>query len=297
MSMRVLELADVARRIAKPYGIEVVEHAGWQTRGKPFGTRPDGAVEHWTVGPATGVHPSLRILINGRSDLPGPLCNISQDRQPSTRLDRIHIIAAGVANHAGYGEWNGIGPGGNSLMLGNEIEWSGPNEAFSAKRSLVADVIMAIMIECTLGKKAADGCEHREWCLPEGRKIDTNRVASSMRSRVHLILNPPAPKPPEPKPEPEPTPAPPEDDEVAQHVLFYKSAKVPGTHAYKVTNGVGKHLDLPGLELCRALGVDEGLGLFGGTAGKPLDDVWIGSVVLADGPLQNVNGGPLDRTP
>ena len=46
--------------------------------------------------PNMAVTATLQTVINGRADVPGPLCNIYIDRAGG-----IHLIAAGKANHAG----------------------------------------------------------------------------------------------------------------------------------------------------------------------------------------------------
>lgn len=124
--MRVLELADTLRA----RGLVVVEVAGWQTRGREFPSRPDICIRHWTAGPPHGQTPSLQVVTNGHSKLRGPLCQIYQSREADGN-DRIFVIASGVANHAGVGTWAGVS--GNSKSMGLEIEWSGPQEAFSPR--------------------------------------------------------------------------------------------------------------------------------------------------------------------
>jgi hypothetical protein len=210
--MRLLSLADVTRKWAQPYGITVIEEAGWQSRGKEFpAAGPDVAVRHWTAGSATGIWPSGKILTLGRSDLPGPLCQLSQDRRPAGTLDCIRVVASGVANHAGLGDWNGTS-GANSVTVGLEIEWSGPNEHFSQQRILVSEIAMrALMDFC--GKNPDDACEHREWANPPGRKIDTNLDGNVLRRRMAQLAQTPAPTP-------TPTPTPEEDDDMGQPYFF-----------------------------------------------------------------------------
>ena len=85
-------------------GLTVREVAGWKTRGRDFAGvsppfAPKGCVNHHTAGPpkvSGSLTPSLRIVIEGRSDLPGPLCNVYLG------YDNVaYVVAAGVANHAG----------------------------------------------------------------------------------------------------------------------------------------------------------------------------------------------------
>ena len=98
---------------------------GWETRGngQSFpGGKPLGLITHHT-GADYGT--GLSVLVSGRSDLPGPLCNCS------TYPDgRIHIIAAHVANHAGASGGRSMGPLPtttlfNRLVWGNEVMFPG----------------------------------------------------------------------------------------------------------------------------------------------------------------------------
>lgn len=203
--MRVTELADRLRH----YGLTVVEVAGWQTRGNEFPERPDGSMRHWTAGPISGLTPSLGVIINGRSDLPGPLANTYQSRIVDPNgLDVVYVIASGKANHAGVGIWNGIV--GNYKFLGLEIEWAGPTEMFVGvnKRQLTSELIMRAMMDCCSGTNDDDACEHREYATPKGRKIDTN--LTDIRQRMaELRAGSPAPLPPAiPQPAPTPVPSP-----------------------------------------------------------------------------------------
>src|SRR5690606_25838951 len=83
-------------------GLKVVEVDGWKNRGRPASTGhfdPKGAsTVHHTGSLTSASNPAagLSLLINGRSDLPGPLCQIA------TAYDgTVYVIAAGRANHAG----------------------------------------------------------------------------------------------------------------------------------------------------------------------------------------------------
>lgn len=192
--MRLWTLADVAREVCFPYGVDVVEVAGWQDRGFDL-TRPDVSIRHWTAGSPNGVFPSFDILVRGRTGLPGPLCNLAQSREPSG-LDKIYVIAAGKANHAGEGGWNGVT--GNYRSLGLEIEWSGPNEAFSDKRLLVSELAMLTLMRFC-GPNPDDACEHREWTT---RKIDTNLDGDLLRQVIRQGHPSAVPPPPTPDPPP-----------------------------------------------------------------------------------------------
>ncbi|MBV9957318.1 MAG: peptidoglycan-binding protein, partial [Acidobacteria bacterium] len=93
----------------------MAEVPGWQNRGFGDVGRIFGVVCHHTVGPSTGNMPSLNTLINGRPAraaspghkaqraLPGPLAQLGLARDGT-----FFVIAAGRANHAGPGSFQGI---------------------------------------------------------------------------------------------------------------------------------------------------------------------------------------------
>ena len=97
-------------------GLKVAEQSGWQTRGRTDMGTVRGVMCHHTAGPKTGNMPSLGIITNGRSDLPGPLSQLGLGRDGT-----IYIVAAGRANHAGAGNWQGVTTG-NSSFIGVEAE-------------------------------------------------------------------------------------------------------------------------------------------------------------------------------
>lgn len=123
--MRLLELPDALR----DRGVTFRLVAGCEKRGADFPSRPRAVLMHWTAGPRTGLAPSLNVVTFGRSDLPGPLCQVLQSREKDGNgLDIAYVVALGIANHAGKGSWRGIS--GNSRSTGLEIEWAGPTEPF-----------------------------------------------------------------------------------------------------------------------------------------------------------------------
>ena len=108
--MRALWLADVLRAA----GCDVIELAGWQTRGRELDIAY-GVVVHDTVTPDTWTDESVdSLLVNGRPDVPGPLSQLGLDRQ-----GRFRVVASGRANHAGYSS-----PWGNS-SIGIEVYCAG----------------------------------------------------------------------------------------------------------------------------------------------------------------------------
>lgn len=121
-----MKLSNMATALRK-HGLTVVETAGWSTRG--YAGQDLQAVRgvlwhHTATGRgafANSDAPTLNLCINGRSDLPGPLCQIVFGRNGT-----VYLTAAGVANHAG----RGIAPGipenmGNHYLIGIEMESSG----------------------------------------------------------------------------------------------------------------------------------------------------------------------------
>src|ERR1044072_1917782 len=98
--------------VLKAAGLKVAEVNGWKTRGNGDVGKIFGVICHHTVGPRSGNMPSLKTLIKGRSDLPGPLAQLGLARDGT-----YFIIAAGRANHAGRGVWKGV-TNGNSNFIG-----------------------------------------------------------------------------------------------------------------------------------------------------------------------------------
>lgn len=85
------QLANVARRTGYP----VTEVSGWKNRGHGPQLQVLGVVCHHTAGPAAGGdYPSLRVVRDGRSGLPGPLSQFGLGRS-----GRIYVVAAGRCWH------------------------------------------------------------------------------------------------------------------------------------------------------------------------------------------------------
>jgi hypothetical protein len=161
-------------------GLKVETVPGWETRSA--GTfNPKGAVCHWTAGPrGTTKRASLGICINGRPDLPGPLCNVYLDRNGVAV-----VVAAGRANHAGAGNWRGLA--GNSALFGTEAEAADAADFTPAQRDAYPRVCAAY---CDIGKFGADMvCGHYEYATPAGRKTDPRGYTmDDMRRRVAALL-------------------------------------------------------------------------------------------------------------
>lgn len=182
--MRDTDLATKLRRdpVLAP---RVVEVAGWQTRGSAD-FNPRGFLWHHTAGPLNGAAPSLGVCINGRSDLPGPLCNVMLGRDGT-----VYVVAAGRANHAGAGSWRGLT--GNASVYGLEVENVGtPAEPW---QPFILDA--AARIAAATGVDHENCAMHKEWAPT--RKIDMHTITGrDMRARVAQLRQQPSPTPPPP---------------------------------------------------------------------------------------------------
>jgi hypothetical protein len=79
-------------------GLKVATVDGWDERGRDDVDRIYGVMCHHTAGAKAGNMPSLRTIIDGRPDLPGPLAQLGLGRDGT-----YYGIAAGGCNHAGNG--------------------------------------------------------------------------------------------------------------------------------------------------------------------------------------------------
>lgn len=138
--------------------------------------------------------PSLGTLTIGRPDLQGPLAQLGLGRDGT-----FYVIAAGRANHAGAGNWQGFTTG-NSSFIGIEAEntgqTSGPNAdpwpavQMDAYRRGVAAILTKI------GADAIMCCGHKEYALPIGRKPDPSFDMEEFRRQAAAIMSGTAPLPP-----------------------------------------------------------------------------------------------------
>lgn len=184
----------------RKWGLNVVEHSGWTGRGSTT-FNPRGVVDHHTAAGGSSDAPSLRICIYGRADLSGPLAQIVLGRTGT-----VHLIAAGRANHAGRGGWQGLS--GNSSVFGIEAENNGVGEPWSDAQIKAYIRVNAALCDM-MGRGADWVCGHKEWA--PGRKIDPNGIDMNwMRQQVQALLNagpgaagtlpPPPVKPANPQP-------------------------------------------------------------------------------------------------
>jgi hypothetical protein len=165
-------------------GLKVSEVPGWMNRGRgPMASTVEGVVCHHTVGPRRGNMPSLNVLVNGRRDLAGPLAQLGLGRDGT-----YFIIAAGRANHAGSGSWQG--KSGNSRFIGIEAENTGhptgpkaepwPAVQLDAYKRGVAAILLKI------NRSSDMVCGHKEW---RSSKPDPHTINMDVfRSEVAAIM-------------------------------------------------------------------------------------------------------------
>lgn len=126
-------------------GITVRFHPGYERRGNGQSfpaAGPDGSLTHHTGGAYDG---GLSLLVDGRRDLSGPLCN-----QCTYADGSVTIIAANPANHAGAagGSWARPFPDTrnfNRLVWGNEVMFPG-TEPWTAAQYRTARVTAAVVV-------------------------------------------------------------------------------------------------------------------------------------------------------
>jgi hypothetical protein len=175
--------------VLRARGINVVEYPGWQNRGHGDVGTIRGVLCHHTCGPLHGDLPDVGVLVNGRSDLSGPLCNIGLGRSGT-----VTMIAAGAGYHAGVGNWQGI-TNGNQNMIGIEAENTGETKGARAdtwpeiQLAAYAQVCAAILDH--VGAKVIMCAGHKEYALPKGRKDDPNFDMDKFRERVAKLMGQP----------------------------------------------------------------------------------------------------------
>lgn len=153
------------------HGLKVKEEPGWRSRGRPYTFTPHGVVFHHTASARTsGPAPAVGTVINGRPDITGPLCNILVARD-----SRVHLIAAGYANHAGYGgPWGDIPQdSGNRYTVGIEVENDGIGEPWPGPQLDTVAHVGAILLH-HFDRSRFYFFGHKEWAPT--RKIDPARI-------------------------------------------------------------------------------------------------------------------------
>jgi peptidoglycan hydrolase-like protein with peptidoglycan-binding domain len=176
--------------VLKSAGLKVATVPGWEERGRAEMGEILGVICHHTAGERHGNMPTLKILIDGREDLAGPLAQLGLGRDGT-----YYVIAAGRCNHAGVGMWNDC-TNGNSNFIGIEAENTGgandfpwPAVQMDAYQRGVAAILKFV------GKPALACAGHREYARPIGRKQDPVFNMIDFRSSVASFLDGTAPAP------------------------------------------------------------------------------------------------------
>lgn len=175
-------------QVLRDAGLTVTEVPGWQNRGHGDEGKVLGVLCHHTCGPLHGNLPDLNVLVDGRPDLGGPLCNLGLGRDGT-----YWMIAAGKGWHAGAGNWQGV-TDGNGHLIGIEAENTG--ETTGARADTWPDVQMdAYRRGCAailkhIGAKPIMCCGHKEYCLPHGRKDDPDFDMNVFRAEVAALMVP-----------------------------------------------------------------------------------------------------------
>lgn len=151
---------------ARALGATVTFQAGWEGRGNGTSADYEGAVVHHTASPSSAArpNPTLGVLIAGRSDLSGPLCNVTG---PWCTVDKptLHVVSANPANHAGASGGRSMGPLPvtglfNKRVFGLEIDYAGSSAMTDGQRR--AALIFARAVADVLGRSTEYVRAHAE---------------------------------------------------------------------------------------------------------------------------------------
>jgi peptidoglycan hydrolase-like protein with peptidoglycan-binding domain len=170
-------------QVLRDAGLKVAEDPDWQNKGRGDVGPTKGVICHHTAGPKAGNMPSLKIIRQGRSDLPGPLAQLGLGRDGT-----YYVVAAGRANHAGRGSWRGVTTG-NTSFIGIEAENTGNRDDFpwpQVQMDAYQRGVAAILKHLGLDENAC--CGHKEYALPKGRKPDPDFDMDVFRAAVAKIM-------------------------------------------------------------------------------------------------------------
>jgi N-acetylmuramoyl-L-alanine amidase len=145
------------------WGLTVVEHDGWATRGGEEFDPRGHVLHHDAVGPTDTVP---EMIVDGREDLPGPLTNFW-----ISRSGVVHVVAAGRAHHAGEGGFAGL-EGGRSVW-GSHLNNRGTEGDPWPDAQLEAMARLAAATADYSGFEASKVCGHKEWT---DRKVDPHTI-------------------------------------------------------------------------------------------------------------------------
>jgi hypothetical protein len=152
-------------------GLDVYEVSGWTSRGRSSDLYPWALIAHHTAA-TTDI---TEMLCNGRSDLPGPLCNFELQKS-----GRWGLLASGRANHAGEATIT------NSESYGIEATGPIPLDAYGpgAFPNYDSYEVGCACILAAMGTTVDDLKGHKEIAQPPGRKIDPSFDMGTFRKSV-----------------------------------------------------------------------------------------------------------------
>lgn len=164
--------------VLRAAGLEVREQKGWEKRGHGSMGDVKGVICHHTAECRDkDEEPALNVITHGRPGLEGPLCNLGLGQGGV-----YWLVAAGLAYHAGPGEYKGL-KSGNRNFIGIEAENDGIGEVWPEVQLIAyAKGCAAIAKHCGFSADMVIG--HKEWALPRGRKSDPNFDMAKFRERV-----------------------------------------------------------------------------------------------------------------
>jgi hypothetical protein len=166
----------------KQAGIRYTAEPDWRNRGHGDIISPNFIVVHHTAGGNDAG--DIRIVRDGRSDLPGPLSQLLLKRNGEP-----HIVAAGVAWHAGYGPamWGAPAGNGNYYSIGIEGISNGRNDWTDAQRREYPRVVAALLKHMKL--PADRWIFHRDYNKRDGKIDPVGFDAGWFRDEVNRHYN------------------------------------------------------------------------------------------------------------
>lgn len=170
------DLAEAARKS----GLTVIEIPGWRTHGhaQMSGVRTIVAHHTATAASAPGDYPSINVVRNGRTGLPGPLSQLGLGRDGT-----VYVIAAGLSYHAGKTHHRDQG---NAYAIGIEAEHPGTGPWPKQQRDAYVRLCAALVDHYGLTVSRVQG--HKEVAAPTGRKSDPNFDMDAFRADITDIL-------------------------------------------------------------------------------------------------------------
>lgn len=162
-------------------GLVVVEHAGWKTYDRPGDWSPRYGVVHATAAPRTQPDETqIRVVRDGRVDLPGPIANAAVDR-----AGRWHVLSAGRCNSTLVGTAGPYRGLGNTYAL--SVEGCNDNRAEPWPAVQYDAYVRGWAAWCRrLGWSPANLVGHKEHT--PGHKTDPTFDMAAFRSRVAVAI-------------------------------------------------------------------------------------------------------------